>query len=129
MAGSIGDDVPPPFLTPVSEMHDRRRVPLAFPTAGTSLICRQGSCLMTMMMNCSNSRNLPSEELSDDYDDELEQFKKICFAAPAVNRKRIAVSLDMNDLMAKMKLTLHHHYIILVQKNSDTHNVSNCFES
>ncbi|CAI8054492.1 hypothetical protein GBAR_LOCUS29734 [Geodia barretti] len=34
-----------------------------------------------------------------------------------------------HDLMAKMKLTLHHHYIILVQKNSDTHNVSNCFES
>ena len=28
---------------------------------------------------------------------------RICFAAPAVNRKRIAVSLDMNDLMAKMK--------------------------
>jgi hypothetical protein len=48
-------------------------------------------------------QDLPSEELSDDYDDELEQFKKICFAAPAVNRKRIAVSLDMNDLMAKMK--------------------------
>ena len=28
---------------------------------------------------------------------------RICFTAPAVNRKRIAVSLDMNDLMAKMK--------------------------
>ncbi|CAI8046353.1 hypothetical protein GBAR_LOCUS25631 [Geodia barretti] len=52
---------------------------------------------------CRSSADLPSEELSDDYDDELEQFKKICFAAPVVNRKRIAVSLDMNDLMAKMK--------------------------
>jgi hypothetical protein len=54
----------------------------------------------------SESEPRPPEELSaetDDYDDELEAFKKICFAAPAVNRKRIAVSLDMNDLMAKMK--------------------------
>ena len=32
-------------------------------------------------MLCPNCKHLPSEELSDDYDDELEQFKKLVMAS------------------------------------------------
>ena len=62
---------------------------------------------MTMMMNWRNSRSelflTNAHNFSEAHTMLLSLSDRICFAAPAVNRKRIAVSLDMNDLMAKMK--------------------------
>jgi len=47
---------------------------------------------------------LDLEDDFDGYDDELEAFKEFCFAtAPVENKKKLAVALDMRDIMAKIK--------------------------
>lgn len=56
--------------------------------------------------HCSveNSVSVSDVDVDEDYDQELEEFKKLCFSsAPVESRKKIHVSLNMQDIISKLK--------------------------
>jgi hypothetical protein len=55
------------------------------------------------LMIMSSTTSLDTE-IDEDYDRQLEDFKRLCFnTVPVDARKKIPVSLNMQDIISKMK--------------------------